>query len=459
MFKSTFISMYLFLFVTASSCAQTDAEDIITKTKSLVEAVEPTRLFSGVVLIARNGQPVYQKIIGYADWRDKTPIAAKTLFHIGSITKLFTDEIIRQLEKEGKISLDDPVQKYLAVFPTEIGSKITVNHLLKHTSGLGDYTQHPDAPAVEAGSFTTTDLLGLVKSEKLLFSPGTKTKYSNSGYAVLGAIIEKVTAKTYDQNLKDRILKPLAISDIVYLKEEKLQRKDKAFGALLNVDYSKRGTDIISQGSPAGGTYATLQALFTFAEAFRKKKLPSGRGIPGYGTVAGGNELFNTTITFLPNDIVVIIMANMANVADALAERVEQIARGKEPKPFDEPKSITLYRLFKQKGYDYIKANLKELAPNVFQFPYDERFLNYYGYQFLKQKEYEVALQAFQMNTELFPHYINGYDSLAEAYLGKGDAANAAKYYKQVLVMDPENQNAKKMLQTIEVNRKKPNAN
>lgn len=446
--------LLLFSFTVAflTACAQREIPSSEWKQKldAFVTEAYQKNIFSGVAMIADKDKLIFKRQEGYANWSSKTRFTDTTLFHIGSITKLYTDEMIYQLEKEGKINIHSPLSNYLNLFPAAIGDKIKITHLLEHSSGLGDYTQHPDAPKVEAGSFAMEDLLNLIKAEQLQFEPGTKTKYSNSGYVVLGALIEKITGKSYAQNLKERISDPLGIGHwVLYEREDKLKRSDVTRGALINFDLSKHTVDKISDGSPAGGIYTTPAALFTFAEAFRNGKLPSGRKVQGPAGFAGGNELHNAVIAFMPGDVMIIVMTNVKDIADGIGERLGDVARGKKPQPFEEPGSYRLYKIFQNKGKEYVKSNLKDITSKMFDLPYDYRFLNYFGTQFLNAGATDLAIDTYKINTELFSSVSNVWYNLGFAYRKKGDKANTEKYCLKALEVDPGNQHAKSMLDKL----------
>ncbi len=168
------------------------------------------------VLVARKGQVVYQKAFGSADLELNVPLQPAMVFEIASITKQFTAVAILQLAEQGKLSLQDSIQKYLPDFPSKKYT-ITIEHLLTHTSGIKDYLQIDDPqPYMERWDFTAQQLVDVFKKRPLEFEPGTKYKYSNSGYALLGYIIEKISGKKYETYLKEQVLSPLGMNDTYY---------------------------------------------------------------------------------------------------------------------------------------------------------------------------------------------------------------------------------------------------
>ncbi|POY35878.1 serine hydrolase [Solitalea longa] len=168
------------------------------------------------VLIAKGGQIVYQKGVGSADLELNVSIKPDMIFRIGSMTKQFTAIAILQLVEQNKISLKDSIQKFIKDFPFK-GNTITIENLLTHTSGIVEYTQLdiPD-PFIRRKDFTPKEIIDLFKDKPLEFLPGTKFKYSNSGYFLLGYIIEGITNKSYKDYIQESIITPLGLTSTHY---------------------------------------------------------------------------------------------------------------------------------------------------------------------------------------------------------------------------------------------------
>lgn len=174
-----------------------------------------------VVVVTENGEVVYRGQQGLADIESERPITADTVFRFASITKQFTAAVILQLADEGQLSLDDPLSKYVPDYPGE-GAKATVRQLLNHTSGIRSYTGIPGllSPENTRRALTTEELVATFKDAPMQFAPGERFAYNNSGYVLLGAVIEKVTGKSWDQAIVDRISKPLGLSSIASFENE-----------------------------------------------------------------------------------------------------------------------------------------------------------------------------------------------------------------------------------------------
>ncbi|CAN7150580.1 serine hydrolase [Pseudoduganella sp. LjRoot289] len=165
------------------------------------------------LIVTKDGKTLYRKAYGMADVMAKTPMQADMALRLGSITKQFTAVAVMLLADEGKLAVADPVTKYLPDFP-EHG--ITIEHLLTHTSGIVNYTDKANFPSMAAQSLPLPQMIDLFRNDPLDFKPGTQFKYSNSGYFLLGAIIEKVSGTGYAAFLRQRIFTPLGMDHTGY---------------------------------------------------------------------------------------------------------------------------------------------------------------------------------------------------------------------------------------------------
>ena len=164
------------------------------------------------VIAVRDGKVVYRKAVGMADLELDVPLSPDSVFRLGSVTKQFTAVAILMLAEEGKLALSDPITKFLPDYPTQ-GHVITVEHLLTHTSGIQSYTGMPGWMATKIqADMTLTELIDGFKKEPMEFAPGTRWSYDNSGYVLLGAIIEKASGTPYATFLQRRIFDPLGMT-------------------------------------------------------------------------------------------------------------------------------------------------------------------------------------------------------------------------------------------------------
>ena len=208
----TFLFLLQLLFSTAIF-AQSKAEKI----DELMNKYEEYKQFNGSLLVAENGEVVLKKGYGLANMEWNIPNGTDTKHRVGSITKQFTSMLIMQLVEEGKVELDKPITTYLKDYPKETGDQVSIHHLLSHTSGVPNMTSFPGFfEDMSRDPYSVKELTEIFADSSLVFKPGEKFAYSNSGYILLGAIIEEVTGKSYEEVLHERILDPINMNDTGY---------------------------------------------------------------------------------------------------------------------------------------------------------------------------------------------------------------------------------------------------
>jgi CubicO group peptidase (beta-lactamase class C family) len=273
--------------------------------------------FSGAVLIAKNGQPIFQKAVGLASKESKTPNRMDTKFNLGSINKIFTRIAITQLIEQGKLAWDDKLGNLLPDYPNkDAKEKVTLKHLVEMQSGIGDFF----GPKFEATPKTKirsiNDYLPLFADEALAFEPGTKRAYSNGGYIVLGAIIEKVTGQSYYDYVREHIFKPAGMTNTdAFFSDAKTP--NLAEGYRLN-EKGERVNNVDTRparGSSAGGGYSTTEDLLKFSNALLANKLISAgytKRIVGGGLgIAGGAPGINSELEIDPaSGYTIVVMGN-----------------------------------------------------------------------------------------------------------------------------------------------------
>ena len=262
----------------AKSQARLTDSQIASELETFMKKLADADLFSGAVLVAHNGQVLFKQAYGDANKDFDAKNRIDTKFNLGSMNKMFTSIAIAQLVERGKVSLDDPLSKYLPEFPTkEWAEKIRIKHLLTHTSGLGSYFNRKFMESSRSKFRTVDDLMTLAVDERPQFEPGTKWAYSNTGMLVLGKVIEKATGQNYFDYIRENISKPAGmINSDCYLLDE--VNKNLAVG------YTKAFTDKsitfrnnifehVMRGGPAGGGYSTVEDLHRFSQALMSGKL------------------------------------------------------------------------------------------------------------------------------------------------------------------------------------------
>ncbi len=225
------------------------------------------------VIAVQDGKVVYRKAVGMADLELDVPLKPDSVFRLGSVTKQFTAVASLMLVEEGKLALSDPITKFLPDYPTQ-GHVITVEHLLTHTSGIQSYTGMPGWMATKIqADMTLTELIDGFKKEPMEFAPGTRWSYDNSGYVLLGAIIEKASGTPYATFLKRRIFVPLGMSSTNYGgNEEIIPRRVRGYSRRPGGDANARYLSM-TQPHAAGALVSTVDDLAAWDAALYTEKL------------------------------------------------------------------------------------------------------------------------------------------------------------------------------------------
>jgi CubicO group peptidase (beta-lactamase class C family) len=253
-------------------------EQIVGALGSYLDKLVAANLFSGTVLVAKDGQPIFQQAHGLADQQARLPNTLDTRFNLASMNKMFTAVAVAQLAQQGKLSFDDPIGKLLPDYPKPVADQVTVHHLLTHTGGLGDYmTEAFDQARPTINS--PRDYFRFFIDEPLAFQPGARFEYSNAGFVVLGAIIEQVSGQSYYDYIREHIFEPAGMvnSDYSMLSERAPDRAEgytywRPDGPQWASQVSNQPT-LPTRGGPAGGGYSTAGDLLKFAGALREHKL------------------------------------------------------------------------------------------------------------------------------------------------------------------------------------------
>jgi D-alanyl-D-alanine carboxypeptidase len=229
------------------------------------------------VLIAKDGKIVLRKAYGMANLELGVPMRPDMVFEIASVTKQFTAAAILLLQERGKLSVDDEITKYLPDYPTH-GRKITIDHLLNHMSGIPEVTALPEWWPRRREDMTTSQLIDLFKNKPLDFNPGEKQVYSNSGYILLGAILEKVSGKSYGDLIEQEIFAPLEMKRSRYAHQDEVV-PNRASGYDMG-DGAKVAEYIsLTQAYAAGGLLSTVDDLALWAQALTSEKLLKAKSL------------------------------------------------------------------------------------------------------------------------------------------------------------------------------------
>lgn len=248
--------------------------------KSLAQLVEADE-FSGAVLVAKERDILFQQAYGMAHQSYSILNQIDTKFNLGSMNKMFTAVAVTQLTEQGKLAFHDPVSKYLADYPREIAEKVTIHHLLTHTSGMGSYWNDRFF-AVWADLRAVDDYLPLFRDDPLAFEPGEKFQYSNAGFIVLGAIIERVSGQDYFTYVREHIYEPAGMFHTdAYEMDRSIPNLAIGYTHLNNNGEHEAGPRrnnlfmTTVKGGPAGGGFSTIEDLFKFSLAISSHRLLS----------------------------------------------------------------------------------------------------------------------------------------------------------------------------------------
>ena len=293
----TRLTPFLILALSAAAAfAQTAAPsgDIGAKVDEYMNARLDAKGFGGAVLIMKNGKPLAAKGYGLADAESKAPIKADTKFRIGSVTKQFTAALILMLQEDGKLSVQDPICKYVVPCP-EAWQPVTLHHLLSMTSGITSVTSLPNwRSELRFKDLSPAEVVAQVSALPLKATPGEVYEYSNTNYIVLGSIIEKLSGKTYEQVLTERLIKPLGLKN-TGLDDGKKQLPNSAAGYTMKAGAGAKA-DSVSIKTPfsAGAMYSTTEDLYNWQAAllngrvFKKKETLDAMLTPNKNNYAYG---------------------------------------------------------------------------------------------------------------------------------------------------------------------------
>jgi D-alanyl-D-alanine carboxypeptidase len=365
---SSFCFAALILFQPAAAMAADDA--LAARIDSALQKHYKPDGPGATVLVVKDGQPLFRKAYGMADIAKGLAMNADMSLRLGSITKQFTAVSILMLAEEGKLAVSDEITKFLPDYPTQ-GKKITIEHLLTHTSGIVSYTGKREFRAIMTKDMSVADMIDFFKSDPMEFEPGSRWAYDNSGYFLLGAIIEKVSGLPYARFVETRIFVPLGMTQSAYEGYER-SPVSRAVGYSRGVlGFSPSPPLSMTQPYAAGALVSTVDDLArwdaaitsgkllkpaSWARAFTPYTLSTGAATNyGYGwgigkmlgkpmiSHGGGINGFSTFALRIPDDKLFIAVLSNADSglypSESVASQVAAIVMGK---PFPEFKAVKL---------------------------------------------------------------------------------------------------------------------
>ncbi|WP_412850840.1 serine hydrolase [Chryseobacterium sp. PMSZPI] len=447
-----------------------NSQSIVNPIRSHLKILEKENNLSGVVLIAKNGRPIYKEAFGFANLQDRVKNKPDTKFNLASINKMFTAIAIMQLVESGKISLQDKVGQYLLDYPNKtVADSVTIHQLLTHTSGMSSFWEEYDKIA-KVNFKTVSAYLPLFADKKLAFAPGSDFLYSNSGYMVLGLIIEKVSGQNYFDFVKEHVYQPAKmINTDAYELDNAIS--NLAIGYTMSLEepgqWKNNIFSNIAKGTPAGGGYSTAEDLLSFANALQNNNLltkestalcTSGKvkyreGKYGYGfeeNIINGHRIIGHTgghdgiaceLMIYPDlDYTVVILTN------GEVENYWEVSNLIKKQLVGSTSSIDNFFYTKNiiktvcnKGYE---AGIKEVEKNSKKYSLRENLIERYGCKLLFEKKTNQAIDLFKLNNRLFPDSTYGYYYISEAYRLSGQKKQAIEYLKIYIEKEPEDKDA-----------------
>lgn len=325
------------------------SNDLAQKLDKIISEFSYKHQFMGSVLIVENGTELYRKSAGVKNINTPSSIETSTPFKIASLTKQFTAAAILMLEESGKLSLDDSINQYLAN-PVEQWTNITLRHLLEHSSGIPDYTNLNSYQSLKSHHISKVDLVRTFAVQPLNYSPGSKSEYSNSGYFLLGMVIEKVSNLTYQEFIQQQLFQPLKMQHSGFIENNDISRhratghqvSDNKLGLANEVDMSS----VFS----AGNILTTTEDLIRWTNALFANKLLSNKSLKlmtsstlpsgAYGVFtsnfsgitkhhhSGGIDGFTSEWRYFPErKLAIVVLGNVQSPAiQSLTYQIEKIA-------------------------------------------------------------------------------------------------------------------------------------
>lgn len=446
-----------------------------TKAREIVSYLDSLDGFSGAVLIAKDDHVLLQKSYGFAHLGHKVKNNTDTKFSYASIGKSFTAVAIFQLIQAGKLSLDDPIGKFLPNYPNKVArDSITIRLLLMHRSGLADYFYSDKFLNTSKVKFRTIESLSdLYENEPLEFKPNEQFSYRNTNYIVLGRIIETVSKMPYEDYIKKHIFAKANMQNTGNFDIDHIIENEAENYTLSDVYPNQlQKTFFMSavKGSSAGGGYTTINDMYKFALAFKNNKLLNAKytdfmkkepenGWYGYGMQfagAKGSGIYGHSgghfgvgaewRIFNKQNYTVILLTNKDLDQGFLDARffIEKTIAGSTPKLDTYFYTKKVINTCLDKGLDKAAILIKES-----RFELSEADLNAKGYEMIKRGLYKKAIDVFTLEILSFPKSYEAYDSLGEAYMMDGNLKKAIENYKKSLALNTENTNAKEKLKEL----------
>jgi CubicO group peptidase (beta-lactamase class C family) len=442
--------------------------------------------FMGVVLVAENGNILAEKGFGYSNLEWAIPSSPEQHFVIASITKTFAAVVTLRLIQDGKLRLENTISDFLPYYRKDVGTMVTIHHLLTNSSGIPNFIQKPGFMQNSLRRHVTSyrDFILEFCSDSLEFSPGSRFRYNNSGFVILGAIIEKVSGMSFGEVLRKYVLDPAGMQETgVNRNDLVLSKRVAGYDRTPDGGFENAGFWDYSWAFSAGSLYSTARDLYMFIQALSGGRLLAedlkqkmftpyfpafGYAQYGYGLTIGklpvgtkgdsatfyGHEGgilgFNTWMIHLPErNRVIILLNNTSNCP--LREISSALLSVLEDKEFITPKASVatlVYQGFKKNGKESAQALFLE-AKRTNSMEAGWRELNTLGYTLLRRGDTTDAVTMFELNAEAYPENWNVHNSLGEGYAAIGSKEKAISSYQTALKLNPKSESIRRQLEIL----------
>ncbi|MFZ1730264.1 MAG: serine hydrolase [Bacteroidota bacterium] len=475
-------SKTIFLFLLTACMSMTlHAQDVDQKIDETLKALHKAHVFNGAVLVAKGDILSFEQGYGNAVLEWDIPVTGDTRFRIGSVTKQFTAAIILMLMEQGKIDLQQKLRTYIPEYPSAQADKVTIHQLLNHTSGVPSYTSIPGFMQRNTRNpYPPDSMFAVIANIPLNFEPGSKWQYSNSGYFILGSVIEHVTGKPYDEVLRDMLLQPLGLMQSGYEHNEDVIPHFASGYVRVPGGFQRAAWLDASVPYAAGMMYSTVEDLYRWTrklhrgevfhdgETFDMMTTPYKENY-GYGLVmrtqkagekdvrivehGGGIFGFRSALWYLPEEeYTIVVLDNTEGRADQVANAIFNVLHGL---PVEMPApSIAeeMQRVIESDGIDAAAARYATLkASESAKWNFSETELNTLGYLYLGKGKTDIALRIFKLNIDAYPKSSNPYDSYGEALAKAGRKEEAIAMYQKALEINPGNTGSRQALERLGV--------
>ena len=473
--------IFLLLLAFQTAAAQSSV-DIKAKIDSLIQQYVETKQFSGCILVTKKEEVLYQRSFGYANREEKVPNRITTNFNIASMGKTFTGTLIMQLIQEGKLKPGTTLGSILPEYKIKRVDSITIYQLLTHTSGAGNYMMHVNFEEERHRLKSLNDVMPYVQAmEPTSAYPGERYEYSNSGFILLGKVIEKITGKSYHQNLEERIFSPTGMQQSYIHYPATFHAPKEATPYLAYT--GKTFVNVAAEEFPGfsdGGMQSNVVDLYRFAKGLLNGKLlrsdmrdsmwrgkiaMGGRGSKyGFGWIDNDNEYgkhiyshdgggkgFSSDLKIVQEDgyVIVVLINNRVNPRDVSAGILRILYQQQPDKPtryFE----TTLMEITEEKGFEYVRTNYKQLLKDHGM----DRTPNAWVYimfsdMFETMKEFDKAFAVLEMGREEFPKEAPLCNAMGKMLVNQKKYKDAAGWFNKALELDANDGYAKMMLKNI----------